>query len=102
MMHQIVVDICGPQTGQFLPEVLVKPLAASDHILGKFRRYIDFLPNPVPLKDLSQRLLAAGINIGRVVIVYAGPVSGQDFLLRLIDVYTVPLFCKTHAAVTQD
>ena len=102
MMHQVVIYVCGPQTRQFLLEVFIQPLPAADHILRKLRRDIDLLPHPVSLQDLPEGSLAARINIGRIVIVYAGPEGGQNFLLRLIDVYTVSLFSKTHAAVTQD
>ena len=102
MVHQIVVNICSPQAREFLLEVLVQPLTAADHVLRKFRRDVDLVPDLVPLEDLPQQFLAAGINIGRIVIIYAGPEGGQNFLLRLIDIYTVSLFSKTHAAVTQD
>ena len=86
---------------QLLVKVSVQSGSGADHVLGKLCGDIDPLPDPVLFEDLPYGLFASRIDVGRVKVINAGIKGGHDLLFRLFDVYTVSLFSKTHAAITQ-
>ena len=100
-MHQVIVDIVRLKPFQFLPERFFNARHIPHHILGKLGGDVYFFPDPVPLQDCPEQFLAARIDIRGIVVVHARPVSGQDLLLRLVQIQRVPLFRETHASETQ-
>ena len=101
-VHQVVVDIVRAQALELLLEDPVRGRYALDHVLGQLGGHVDLLPDAVALQDLPQGGLAAGIDIGGVVVIDAAPVGGHQLPLGLVQVDAGPLPGKSHATVAQD
>ena len=101
-MHQIVIDISRPQTGQLFFKIFVQRRTAADHELRQLCRDIDLLPDVAALEDLSEGSLAPRIDVSGVKIVHAGFISRHDLFLRFVYVNSVPFSRKAHAAVSQN
>ena len=101
VVHQIVVNIRCSEPGELLVKILIQLFPAPDHVLRKLCRDVDLLADVVPLKNLADGFLTARVNIGGIKIIDTRFVGGHNFFLRPGNIYTVSLFSKTHAAVTQ-
>ena len=101
MVHQIVVNIGGAQTGQLLVKIFVQVSSAFDHVLGQLGRDIDFLTDLIALENFSQRRFTARIDVSSVIVVDAGTEGSQNLRLCLLQIDAVPLSGETHASESQ-
>ena len=102
MMHQIIVDIIGAQTAQFLVKIAVQRRVISDQVLRQLGRDVDFLPDMVPLEDFPHSSLAPRIDVSRIIIIDPGAVSGHQLFLCFLQINAGALSGKAHAAVAQN
>ena len=101
-VHEVIVNIVRTQAGKFFPEGFLRAGETADHILGQLGGDIHLRPDAVALQNRSEEGLAAGIDIGRVIIIDARMKGGHDFLFRLFQIQSVSLFREAHAAETQN
>ena len=100
-MHQVVVDVVGPQPFQFLPEDLFDPLFRPDQVLGQLGGDLHLFPAVVLPQDPPQGLLTAGVHIGGIVVIHALLHRQHDLFLRFFEVDAAALSGKAHAPVAQ-
>ena len=84
MVHQVVVNIVGPQARELLSEPLVRSFLRAHQVLGKLCGNLDVLADSVSFEDLAKGRLASRIDVGCVVVVHTRSVGGHDLLLGLV------------------
>ena len=102
MVHQVVINAVGLQPAELLTEILFRSGPASDKELRQLRCYVHAFPQSVSIQDGAEGSLAAGIDVGCVIVVHARGESFEDLFFRLghIDAGTLP--GKPHAAVAEN
>ena len=101
-VHQVIVHVVRFQAAQLLGKILLHALRLLDQVVGELGGDVHLFPDAVAGEDLSQRRLAAVVDIGGVIVVHAGPVGLHDFLFRLVHVHLSAAEGETHAPVAQD
>ena len=99
-MHQIIVDIVGPEALKLLIEILVQTCPVLYEILGKLCRKIDLIPDAVLFDDAADEIFVAGIDIGCIKIIDAEFICTHKFTLGFFKVQRVAVSGKSHASVT--
>ena len=90
----------GTQTLQFLLKQLFQALHIFDQIVWEFRGNVYLVTNAIFLQNLSQRSLAARIDISGIKIIHPCAVGCHDLPLGFLHVGQAQFSWKTHAAKT--
>ena len=70
--------------------------------MGQFGGDQNIVPDSVSFENLADRSFASAVDVGSVIVVHTGIVSGHDFFFRLFNVDRVSFFRKPHTAESQD
>ena len=101
VVHEVIIHIIRLQPGKLLQEQFLHAADAADHIMRQLGGDVHVLPDAVPGQDGAQQRLAAGIDIGGVIVIDTGAEGGHDLLLRLVNIQGGTLPGKAHAAESE-
>ena len=99
-MHQIIVDIVGPEALKLLIEILVQASPVLYEILRELCSKIDLIPYAVFFDNAADEIFAAGIDLGCIKIIDAEFICAHKFTLGFFKVQRIAVSGKSHASVT--